>query len=79
MDDKKPEIRQDFIWGAGPSTIETITKGEFNTDPDTINTEKLIQLLKDYYMPKRNNYHSREDFFGQSRKKAKHQKSTGGN
>ena len=60
---KESEIRQDFIWGAGPSAIETITKGEFNTDPDTINTEKLIQLFKDYYMPKRNTYHSRGDFF----------------
>ena len=60
---KEPEIRQDFIWGAGPSAIEMITKGEFNTDPDTINTERLIQLFKDYYMPKRNTYHSRGDFF----------------
>ena len=60
---KEPEIRRDFIWGAGPSAIETITKGEFNTDPDTINTERLIQLFKDYYMPKRNTYHSRGDFF----------------
>ena len=60
---KEPEIGQDFIWGAGPSAIETITKGEFNTDPDTINTERLVQLFKDYYMPKRNTYHSRGDFF----------------
>ena len=60
---KEPEIRQDFNWGAGPSAIETITKGKFNTEPDTINTERLIQLFKDYYMPKRNTYHSRGDFF----------------
>ena len=60
---KEPEIRQDFIWGAGPLAIETITKREFNTDPDTINTEKLIQLFQDYYIPKRKTYHSREDFF----------------
>ena len=60
---KEPEIRQDFTWGAGPSAIETITKGEVNADPDTINTERLIQLFKDYYMPKRNTYHSRGDFF----------------
>ena len=39
---KEPEIRQDFTWGAGRSAIEKITKGEFNTDPDTINAEKLI-------------------------------------
>ena len=60
---KEPEIRHDFHWGAGTSAIETNTKGEFNTDPDTINTEKVIQLFKDYYMPKRNTYHSRGDFF----------------
>ena len=60
---KDLEIRQDFIWGAGPSAIETITKGKFNTDPDTINTTKLIQQLEDYYMPERNSYHIRGDFF----------------
>ena len=53
----EPEMRQNLIWGAGPSAIENITKGEFNTDPDTINTERLLQLFKDYYMPKRNTYH----------------------
>ena len=61
--EKEPKLRQDFIWGAGPSAIKTITKGDFNTDPDTINTEKLIQQFKDYYMPKRITYHSRGDFF----------------
>ena len=61
--EKEPMIRQKFIWAAGPSTIKTITKGEFNTDPDTINTEKLIQLFKDYYIPERNTYRSRGDFF----------------
>ena len=61
--EKEPTIRQDFIWGAGPSAIEIISKGEFNTHPDTINTEKLKQLFKDYYMPKRNTYHNRGDFF----------------
>ena len=62
-DTKEPEIRQDFIWGAGQSAIEIITKGEFNTDPDTIKIEKLIQLFREYYMPKRTTYHSRGDFF----------------
>ena len=60
---EEPQIRQDFIWGAGPSAIKTITKGEFKTDPDTIKTEKLIQLFKDYYVPERNTYHSRGVFF----------------
>ena len=52
--EKELIIRQDFICGAGPSAIETIPKGEFNTDPDMINTEKLIQLFKDYFVSKRN-------------------------
>ena len=60
---KELEIRQDFIWVAGPSAIKIITKGEFNTDPDTIKTDKLIQLPRECYMPKRNTYHSRGDFF----------------
>ena len=62
-DTKEPEIRKDFIWAARPSAIEIITKVEFNTDPDTIKTDKLIQLFREYYMPKRNTYHSRGDFF----------------
>ena len=63
-------MRQDFVWGAEPSAIEVLTKGKFNTDPDTINTVKLIQLFEDYYMLKRNTYHvvetkrnSRGNFF----------------
>ena len=60
---KEPEIRQDFNWGAGPSAIENITKEEFNTDPDTIKKERLLQLFKGCYMPKRNTYHSRGNFF----------------
>ena len=50
--EKESEIRQDLIWEVGPSAIENITKGEINTDPDTINTERLLQLFKDCYMPK---------------------------
>ena len=44
-DTKEPESRQDLIWGAGSSAIEIITKREFNRDPDTIKTDKLIQLF----------------------------------
>ena len=68
-DTKEPEIRQKFIRSAGASAIAIITKGEFNTDPDTIKTEKLIQLFRKYYMPKRNTYHSRGVFFGAKQEK----------
>ena len=62
-DAKELEIRQGFIWSAGPSAIEIITKGELNTDPDTIKTDTLIQLFREYYMPKRITYQSHVDFF----------------
>ena len=60
---KEPAIRQDIIWGAGPTAIEDITKGQFNTDPDTITAERLLKLFMDHFLPKRNTYHSRGDFF----------------
>ena len=63
MDGNETNNKTRFYLGAGPSAIEIISKGEFNTDSDTINTEKLIQLFKDYYMPQRNTYHNRGDFF----------------
>ena len=56
---KEAEIRQDFIWAAKPSAIEINTKGEFNADPDSIKTDKLKELFREYYMPKRKTYHSR--------------------
>ena len=45
-DAKEPEIRQDFIGVAETSAIEIITKGEFNTDRDTIKTYKQLQLIR---------------------------------
>ena len=47
---KEPEIKQDSIGGAGPSAIEIFTKGEFRTNPETIKTDKLIQLFREYSM-----------------------------
>ena len=40
--------KQDKIFlEAGPSAIETITKGESNTDPDAINAERLRHFSTD--------------------------------
>ena len=32
-------------WGAAPSAIEKVTKGEIETDPDIFKTDKLKQLF----------------------------------
>ena len=69
----------DFNSGADPPAIESITKVEFITDPDTISTERPIQLFKDYHMPKRNTYHSRGDFVWAKQEKNELRKSIGEN
>ena len=75
--EKEPKIRQDLVWGLGPSAIENKTKGEFNRDPDTIKTERLLQQFKYYYMSNQNTYHSRGDFFWAKQAETKPQKNTG--
>ena len=60
---KKTKISQNAIWVAGSSAIELITKGEFNTDPDTITIDKLIQLLREHFMPTGKKYLSQPHRF----------------
>ena len=57
------EIQEDFIWGVGPEAIYQITRAEYKTEPDTIPIDKLIKHFNQYYLPKRNIYHNRGDFF----------------
>ena len=57
------EVQEDFIWGVGPEAIYQITRAEYKTEPDTIPIDKLIKLFNQYYLPKRNIYHNRGDFF----------------
>ena len=53
-DEEEPEIRPDLMWVAGPSSIEIITKGEFNMDLGNIKMSKLIPLFREHYMSKSN-------------------------
>ena len=59
---KEPAIQKDFIWGVGPEALFQITRAEYKTDPDSIKIKDLIRLYTDY-LPKRNTYHNRGDFF----------------
>ena len=63
MDGKRSHNKTRFYLGSRTIRDRDDYKRSVNTDLDTINTEKLIQLFKDYYMPKRNSYHSRGDFW----------------
>ena len=60
---KEQAIQEDFIWGMGPEALFQITRAEYKTDPDSIKIKDLIRLYTEYYLPKRNTYHNRGDFF----------------
>ena len=60
---KEKLFQEDFIWGVGPEALYQITRAENKTDPDSINIKDLLRLFLEYYLPKRNTYHKRGDFF----------------
>ena len=60
---KEANIREDFIWGVGLEALYQITQAEYKTEPDNIKIKNLIRLYTEHYLPKRNTYHNRGDFF----------------
>ena len=58
---KEQAIQKDFIWGVRPEALYQITRAQYHTEPDTIKIKVLIRLFTEYFMPKRNTYHNRED------------------
>ena len=60
---KEQAVQEDFIRGVGPEALYQITRAEYKTEPDSIKVKDLIRLFTEFYMPKRNTYHNRGDFF----------------
>ena len=60
---KEQTIQENFICGVGPEAPYQITRAENKTEPDSIKTLDLIRLFTEFFMPKRNTYHNRGDFF----------------
>ena len=60
---KEAEIQEDFIWGVGPEALYQLTRAEYKTEPDNIAVKDLIRLFNEYFLPKRNTYHNRGEFF----------------
>ena len=58
---KEQAIQEDFNWVVGPE--DQLMRAEYKTEPDTLKNKNLTRLFTGYYMPKRNTYHNREDFF----------------
>ena len=60
---KDAEIQEDFIWGLGPEALYQMTRAEYKTEPDRIAVKDLIRLFNEYFLPKRNTYQNRGEFF----------------
>ena len=60
---KETEIQEDFIWGIGPEALYQMTRAEDKTEPDKMAVKDLIRLFNEYFLPKRNTYHNRGEFF----------------
>ena len=60
---KENQIQDDFVWGVGPEALYQMTRAEYKTEPDKIAVKELIRLFNEYFLPKRNTYHNRGEFF----------------
>ena len=60
---KENQIQNDFVWGIGPEALCQMTRAEYKTEPDKIAIKDLNQLFNEYFLPKRNTYHNRGEFF----------------
>ena len=60
---KEAEVQEAFIWGIGLEALYQMTRAEYKTEPDRIAVKDLIRLFNEYFLPKRNTYHNRGEFF----------------
>ena len=67
---KETAVQEDFISGLGPDAFFQITRTEYKTEPDNIKIIALIRLYTESYLPKRNMYHNRGDFYWAKQSKA---------
>ena len=56
-------MHQDFIRGIGPAALYQMTRAEYKPEPDKIAIKVLIRLFNEHFLPKRNTYHNRREFF----------------
>ena len=60
---KRNQIQVDFVWGIGPEALCQMTRAEYKTEPDKIAIKELFRIFNEYFLPKRNTYHNRGEFF----------------
>ena len=56
-----------FIWALGESAITEMTRTFRDNDPNKMDFNQLHSFFRLHFVPKRNKFHSRADFFGKTR------------
>ena len=68
-DDLEHRIKDLFIWALGESAITEMTRTVRDNDPNRMDINQLYSLFRFHFIPERNKFHSRADFFGITREK----------
>ena len=63
-DDLERRIKDLFIWALGESAITEKTKTVRDNDPNKTDINQLYSLFRLHFIPERNKFRSRADFFG---------------
>ena len=68
-DDLEHRIKDLFIWALGESAITEMTRTVRDNDPNKMDINQLYSLSRLHFIPERNKFHSRANFFGITREK----------
>ena len=60
---KESQIQDDFVWGIGLEAVYQMTRAEYKTKTDKVAIKDVIRLFNEYFLPKGNTYHNRDEFF----------------
>ena len=63
-DELEVKIKDIFIWALGEAAVTEMTKTIRDNDPNKMNFNQLYALFRLHFIPERNKFHSRADFFG---------------
>ena len=67
-DELEVKIKDIFICALGEAAVTEMTKTLGDNDPNKMNINLLYALFRLHFIPERNKFHSRADFFGITRK-----------
>ena len=57
------KVKEEFLWALGPNALNEMTKSAYGENPTEMKIDRLIQLYRENFIPKRNALYSPGDFF----------------